>query len=291
MSTEFIRRNSAAGMMPWLFRSYKNGDVRPGLSIIHGTSSGVRVEFSGPELLGADDLRVLQGLVSLATKPCELLRAELADAAMNEPTERAMRRMKLALGDDFVIKGSYAALAREIGHADLSDTRTLRACIERMCKVSAITEEGPEEARRQNASRLITDLGNAGNGTNGRLHVDVNPQITGIVLGLNTMRIDMDEVRALRSDPARLIYQRLCGWICPGKSGRISIGTLCSYVWLEDETCAAIRQRRVRARRALQEIIGLGWQVEEYEPGEYKITRPAANRQISRRKNCGLTSS
>ena len=44
-------------------------------------------------------------------------------------------------------------------------------------------------------------------------------------------RIDMSEVRALQTDPARIIHQRLCGWIDPGKSGRVELDTICGYVW------------------------------------------------------------
>ncbi|WP_373873395.1 replication protein C, IncQ-type, partial [Aeromonas caviae] len=27
------------------------------------------------------------------------------------------------------------------------------------------------------------------------------------------------------------MHQRLCGWIDPGKSGRVELDTLCGYAW------------------------------------------------------------
>ena len=60
----------------------------------------------------------------------------------------------------------------------------------------------------------------------------LNPLIARAVMGgAQHVRIDMDEVRALQTDPARLIHQRLCGWIDPGKSGRVELDTLCGYAW------------------------------------------------------------
>ena len=69
----------------------------------------------------------------------------------------------------------------------------------------------------------------------GRLFVALNPQIAEAILGRRPYtRIEMAEVRALQTDPARLIHQRLCGWIDPGKAGRVELDTLSGYVWPDD---------------------------------------------------------
>jgi hypothetical protein len=68
--------------------------------------------------------------------------------------------------------------------------------------------------------------------------------------GAQHVRIDMDEVRALQTDPARLMYQRLCGWIDPGKSGRVELDTLCGYVWPGQAT------NPVRSRRDAKRLAG-----------------------------------
>ncbi|WP_434057944.1 replication protein C, IncQ-type [Acinetobacter pseudolwoffii] len=59
------------------------------------------------------------------------------------------------------------------------------------------------------------------------------------------------EVRALDSETARLLHQRLCGWIDPGKTGKASIDTLCGYVWPSEASGSTMRKRRQRVREAL----------------------------------------
>ncbi|OYQ73206.1 replication C family protein [Wohlfahrtiimonas chitiniclastica] len=83
-------------------------------------------------------------------------------------------------------------------------------------------------------------------------------------------------MRALDSEAARLLHQRLCGWIDPGKTGKASIDTLCSYVWPSEASSSAMRKRRQRVREALPELEALGWSVVEYAAGKYDITRPKA---------------
>ena len=54
-------------LAPGLFRAIAPGQRRRDkLAVIYRLDNGNQIEFSGPEPLGADDLRVLQGLVALA---------------------------------------------------------------------------------------------------------------------------------------------------------------------------------------------------------------------------------
>jgi hypothetical protein len=84
----------------------------------------------------------------------------------------------------------------------------------------------------------------------------------------------MAEVRALQTDPARLIHQRLCGWIDPGKAGRAELDTLCGYVWPDEANAEAMKKRRQKARKALAELDAVGWKVNEYAEGKWEIGRP-----------------
>lgn len=74
----------------------------------------------------------------------------------------------------------------------------------------------------------------------------------------------------------RLLHQRLCGWIDPGKTGKASIDTLCGYVWPSEASGSTMRKRRQRVREALPELVALGWTVTEFAAGKYDITRPKA---------------
>jgi hypothetical protein len=84
----------------------------------------------------------------------------------------------------------------------------------------------------------------------------------------------MTEVRKLETDPARLMHQRLSGWIDPGKSGKAEINTLCDYVWPDVANDEAMKKRRQAARKALAELVAVGWVVSEYAKGKFEISRP-----------------
>lgn len=85
----------------------------------------------------------------------------------------------------------------------------------------------------------------------------------------------MDEVRGLQTDPARLIHQRLCGFIDLGKSRLVELETLCGYVWPDQTTNQnTIKKRRKTARKALAELVAVGWKLDEYARAKWEIRRP-----------------
>lgn len=273
-SLSHVRHDPAHCLAPGLFRALKRGErKRSKLDVVYDYGDGKRIEFSGPEPLGADDLRILQGLVAIAG-PCGLVLGP-------EPKTEGGQQLRLFLepkweaveANAMVVKGSYRALAREIGYSTDSGKhfRVIRDCIERMWKVSIIAQNG----RRRQGFRLLAEY--ASDEADGRLYVALNPLIAQAVMGGGQyVRISMDEVRALNSETARLLHQRLCGWIDPGKTGKAAIDTLCSYVWPSAATDSTMRKRRQRVREALSELAALGWTVDEYAAGKYDIARPKA---------------
>lgn len=161
-------------------------------------------------------------------------------------------------------------LLREIGLTDSGgNIRTLKASLVRMANVTVLITQSKKQASFHWLSYAFDD-------GDGRLFVALNPRIAEAILGERShARIDMNEVRALISDPSRLIHQRLCGWIDPGKFGRVSIDTFCSYVWPDESTCPnTIKKRRKVVRKALNEFRNIGWLVQEYARGKWKISRP-----------------
>ena len=265
------RHDPAHCLAPGLFRAIQRGErKRSKLDVTYDYGDGKRIEFSGPEPLGADDLRILQGLVAMAG-PSGLLLSP-------EPKTECGRQLRLFLepkweavqADAMVVKGSYRALAREIGYASDSGKhfRSIRECIERLWKVSIIAQKG----QKRQGFRLLSEY--ASDEADGRLYVALNPLIAQAVMGGGQhVRISMDEVRALKGEAARLLHQRLCAWIDPEKSGRVDLDTLCGYVWPEKASGATMRKRRQRVREALQELEALGWDVAEYASRKYAITR------------------
>jgi hypothetical protein len=257
-------------LAPGLFRSLKRGERKRGkLDVVYDYGDGKRIEFSGPEPLGVDDLRVLQGLVAMAGPGGLVL--------SSEPQTDAGKQLRLFLEpkweavqqDAMVVKGSYRALAREIGYANPDDTKSIRQCIERLWKVSIIVQNG---SKRQ-GFRLLSEY--ASDDQDGKLYVALNPLIARAVMGGGQhVRIDMDEVRALKTDPARLLHQRLCAWINPCMSRRVELDTLCGYVWPTAANENAMKRRRGIARKALSELVALGWTVREYAKNKFEIERP-----------------
>jgi hypothetical protein len=274
------RHDPAHCLTPGLFRSLKRGErkrLKLDVTYIHGNDS---IRFWGPEPLGVDDLRVLQGLVAMAATSGEGGRGIVLSP---EPKTGEGQQLRLWLylkwdaieKDSMIAKGSFRQLAKEIGYtADSGGAfRIIRESIERLWAVSVIVER---DGRRQ-GFRILADY--ASDEREGKLFVALNPRLAEAVMGKRPYtRIELSEVRALQTDPARLIHQRLCGWIDPGKTGLVEIDTLCKYVWHDGakQGSSTLRMRKAAIRKGLTEIAAVGWAVTEYAKGKWKIVRPPA---------------
>jgi hypothetical protein len=278
------RHDPAHCLAPGLFRSLKRGERKRLKLDITYQCGGDSIRFWGPEPLGVDDLRVLQGLVAMAATSGGSGRGIVLSP---EPKTGEGQQLRLWLDlkwdaiekDTMVAKGSFRQLAKEIGYTTDSGGafRVIRESIERLWSVSVIVER---DGRRQ-GFRILADY--ASDEREGKLFVALNPRLAEAVMGKRPhTRIDMNEVRALQTDPVRFIYQRLCGWIDPGKAGTITIDTLCEYVWHDPDGAtpsnATVRQRRTTARKALKELAALqSWTVEEYTKDKWSIYREKSN--------------
>ena len=274
------RHDPAHCLAPGLFRSLKKGERKTGkldVTFVYGDES---IKFWGPEPLGADDLRVLQGLVAMAATSAENGRGIMLHP---EPRTEEGKQVRIRLDlkwdaiekDGMVAKGSYRQLARELGYEDADGGkrfRLIRGSIERLWAVSVIVDKG---GKRQ-GFRILSDY--ESDAKDGKLFIALNPRLASAIVGdQRHTRIEMSEVRALNSDPARLIHQRLCGWIDQGKSGKIKIDNLAAYVWPDviEIPAATLRQRRATVKKALLELVALGWKAQEGAGGVWSIERPA----------------
>lgn len=276
-----VRHDPAHCLAPGLFRSLKRGDrkrLKLDVTYQYGEDS---IRFWGPEPLGVDDLRILQGLAAMAAISGEggrgiILRDETESAAGQQLRLSLDLKWDAVEKDTMVVKGSFRQLAREMGYAGDggSQYRTIRDSIERLWAVSVIVERN---GQRQ-GFRLLSDYESIEQ--DGKLFVSLNPRLTEAVMGERPhARLEMAEVRALQTDPARLMHQRLSGWIDSGKTGRIELDTLCSYVWPnETGNPNTLKKRRGRIRNALKELVVVGWYVHEYAKGKWEIRRPGSNR-------------
>ncbi|MGN0921719.1 MAG: replication protein C, IncQ-type [Cellvibrio sp.] len=265
------RHDPAHCLAPGLFRSLKRGErKRCKLDVTYSFGNEESMRFIGFEPLGADDMRLLQGIIALAGPKGILL--------TQEPTTKTGQQLRLLLEpcfeaieqDGLVIRESFSRLLSEVGMTDGGDNiKALKASLLRMSNVTVLMVQGQKKSTFHLMSHAFDEF-------DGRLWVALNPRITEAILGQRPYaRIDMDEVRALHTDPARLMHQRLCGWIDAGKYGRVELDTLCTYAWPNEASANAMKRRRGIARKALSELVAVGWMAREYAKDKWEIKRPS----------------
>jgi len=268
------RHDPAHCLAPGLFRSLMRGERKKmKLDITHKCGDDV-IRYTGFEPLGADDMRLLQGLIAMAGPEGLVLSPEPKTESGRQLRSLLDPQFDAAEKDARVVKSTITHLLQETGIGDCGDNiRAVIASLHRMANITVLIQRGSRQA-------IFHLLSYALDTEDGKLLVALNPRITDAVIGARpNTHIDMAEVRALRTDPTRFIHQRLCGWIDPGKSGRVEIATLCGYVWPDAATDVTLRQRRVTIRKSILELLALGWTIDEYAQGKYTIGRPAATRQ------------
>jgi len=268
------RHDPAHCLAPGLFRGLKRGDYKKQkLDVRYEYGKDEWIHFAGFEPLGAPELRLLQGIVAMAGPSDLLLDLDNPKSDLGKQLSLFLDPRFEAIKDDArVVKSSLWKLMHEIGYS--SDDKKSRASvmdsIRRLSAVSIFIRKGKKECGFHLLSYLTDE-------TDGKLLIALNPRITGAVIGLRPYaRIELCETRALSSDSARLIHQRLCGFIDPGKMHKsdIRIETLSEYVWPEEAGASAMRDRMATVRKAMKEIESLGWTATETIRGKFKIGRP-----------------
>lgn len=241
----FARISPLAVHAPSLFRSLALNDRRRYLRTQH-TIGDLQVEFSGPEL-GATELRVMQGLLSLSRPP----------STVTVSGGDTLERIASLLAFSVRVDTTFVALADAIGMQGGSAPARIRMAVKLLHGVSIEVASGPRAFVMEHLIKRLE--GRKG----GSVHVELSPALALAVLGSpgEYLRVDMDEVRRLRSDPARLLHHRL-HWLNAGETRSVRIDTLVSYVYPEPAEGATLRKRRKRVRDALDEIQNLlGWSI------------------------------
>jgi hypothetical protein len=175
-----------------------------------------------------------------------------------------------------VTRNSFYVLAREIGYGEKSfhsgrEVRRLRTYMDELWATSILSTEKSTGLRT--GSRILSQYQTT---KVGEFTVALNFLVANIILGIGKRytRIDMAEIRALDSDASRLLHQRLCAWIDPGKTGKITMESLDGYVWFEPASnINSMRRRKTAIRKALAELEALGWTITEYVDSKFAITR------------------
>ena len=272
------RHDRAHVLAPGLFKSLAPGDrKRLKLDITYVFGDGAQIEFKGFEPLGVLEMRVLQGLVAMAGPSGLVLEDEdkvsqsgqqlMLDLFEPDPVVRAAKLKPASL----VVRDSFRRLAREIGMEEGGKSlKQIKQAIERMFAVNIFVEVGRKRVGMRMLAAYASDEGT------GDLYVALNPRIASAIMGHEPhARIDLREARSLETDPARLLHQRLSGWIDPGKSGEVGIEKLMGYVWPEPPPGdSAVRMRRAKVRHAVKEISRAGWRIAEVKKDFWRFVRP-----------------
>jgi hypothetical protein len=214
-------------------------------------------------------MRVLQGLVASAGLDGGLLEPHPETAKGKNLRLLMEPKFDATSQNALVVSGTIYRFLAEIGMTDSGkNIKAFRASLLRMSNVTVLITTGSREASFHLLSYAFDQV-------TGRLDAALNPRLTSAVLGIKSYaRIDMNEVRSLNGEPIRLIHQRLCGWIDPGKKGRTSLDTLCKYVWPDAVTQETAKKHRQRVRKALKDLVDLNWQFHEYAKGKFEVRRP-----------------
>ena len=227
------------------------------------------MQFVGEAQLTVTDMRLLQVLIALAGLKGSILSSS-SKLEMDDKLRKGFKFNSESESDDVAaINPKLSELLREMGYAtDNQRSRDdLKESLARMSGVSIIFNDHTRRSGFQLLSYVVDAAGS--------LHVALNPALSQSVFKGSHTRISLNEIRALKTGPARLMHQRLCAWVDVGRSRNIGLDNLCSYAWPEEATASTMRQRRKTARTALVELAGLGWDVAEYAKNKYSIRRPA----------------
>lgn len=263
------RHDPAHCLAPGLFRSLKRGERKKSkLDITYEYGKNESMRFVGFEPLGADDMRLLQGIVAFSGPNGVMLTPKTKSDIGRQLRIFLDPKFEALEQDALVVRESLTRMLHEIGLTDgMENIKALKASLIRMSNVTVIVKSGTKQASYHLMSHAFDE-------SDGRLFVALNPRITEAVLGQRKFAmIDFREVRQIKSDPARLMHQRLSAWIDPGKKGKIEIDTLCGYIWPDQATENTFKKRKATVRKALCEINDIGWKITEYSRGKFEIHR------------------
>ena len=278
------RHNTWHCTTPGLFRSLQKGSRKKQKLDVQHTIGDVKIHFTGYEPLGGNDLRLLQGLVAWAGLDGMVL-SPCPDESQKISSElrKSLQTAESGSAEDAIfLRVSLTRLLQEIGVAasgkSIADAHQI---LKRLASVTVFFTQGSVTA----SSRL---LGFVVDGETHKLWVALNSHLAKSIIGSgrNFTRINLDEVRLLKTDAGRIIHQRLCAWVNPGARRKVSVDVLCGYAWHEPApTANSLCKRLERLHHAVADIQQCGWQVSRETTGGYVFVRPhGETRTISHKR-------
>lgn len=243
------------------------------------------VKFEGFQLLGADTMRVLQGIIAIAG-------GLGAPISVGEQLELGLIPKEQPPVGTILRPVSYVAfsslqLLDTIGQGNSGQNiKHLKDCIDRLQNTFVtITEPDPNDPENIIETRQPLISNRYYSIKDQRWSLYLNYNITKSVFGIegdelrSYVRINLDETKALTLDSASLMHQRICAIVSPGKSHLFNLDTLVGNIYIDNQELdrKAIYKRRKQVKDGLLQLAKLpGWKVEEPNPGTYRVTRGAS---------------
>lgn len=254
--TTHAKHDPAHCLAPNLFRTLKRGERKKlKLDVKYEYGKNESIRFTGFEPLDAFDMRVLQALTALAGPSTMLLdpsRPEGTQSLMAEDLIKSLEPKQNSKTEVFrVIETRVCALLKQIGYAD--GKKNIQAVESSLYRLANVTFE----LKIDDMHWVQHILGYCYHKENGNLLVSINHRITDAVLSRNGCRhtiIHMNEVRAIKSDPAAILHQRLCAIIDPGKKRKLKLETMMSYIWTSVVGNSSLRSRKQTLLKCIKEI-------------------------------------
>jgi hypothetical protein len=258
-----------------LFRSLQKGTrTKQGMDITYkfGKES---LRFVCYNLLGVEEMIFLQVFVALAGKDKRYIKL---DGSAKTELGRSLAKLLDPQDDAIFMKSliikneTFYRILKESGY-DPHKSENIERLKESMFRLANVTLRVTSKERIFATTLLSYSI----NVETNLVSIALNPLVTESIFGQRSYtRIDLSEVRSLKTDPARILHERLCAWVWPGETKKVHIDKLTAYIWPDKATESTMRKRRERARKALQEICSIGWKgwsVEESKKGICSISR------------------
>lgn len=278
---------------PGLFQSFPKGQRKAlELDLKYQYNAETLIEFKGPAL-GVDDMRVLQCLIAFAS--ASAANREFITKTSTGVCERELwTQLKLTAAAKekkiIAVNVDIKVLLNEMGRRDVDGGaayRSVRESVERMSMISitvtrnCASESAGESLIESESYRLLSKYSDVAD--NGVLAVGLNPLLSAAILSPRVKRsyyrINMDEVRGLKTDVARLLHQRL-QWMPNTGEGRVfKWETLCNYVWTGEANANAMSYRLTTIGKAVAELYFIGWSSTHASEGMVRIWRPVPSRR------------
>lgn len=256
-----------------IFRSLPKGAKRNSPLDITYRFGKESLRFTGFQILGVDDMRFYQVFVALAGPHKYYVKLDgsaKTDLGRILATALDPRQHAQNMSARMVKQTTFYRILKEAGY-DPEQKKNIENLKASLFRLSNVTLNVDSVERIFSVHLMSYEIDKKTN----EVSIALNPLVTESITGRRRYTwIDLNEVRSLRTDPARLLHERLCAWIDQGRTKKVSLDKILSYIYPDKATENTIRKRRYAARKALKEIVDTGWKIEESSKGICTITRP-----------------